>query len=358
MKKLLLSVLLAASVAVAKADNFTLVMADQWGTTDADLTEWTQQGITFTPSVGQNPSQKVPVYKKKNKEVRFYALNTLTVSVPESGAPITSLAFTLSSQGMDEQAVITPSAGEMATQTVGNTTVSWTGSAHTVTFTVGATNELHNPGIVEGSGQFDFIKVDVATGSSTITKPQDTETTFYMCNATDNNGVLSSWTQGNLNFTASKGADETANDPALKNGEEARFYVGNTLTVKTVDGKNITSIQFLLSDQGLEQQAAVVPSTGAMKQAAGTNATWEGDASSVTFTVGANEYGTNATKKGQFDFTQINIAYNSDTMYINALVADDDAPAEYFTPTGLKVQQPASGIYIKRQGNKVTKVAL
>lgn len=38
------------------------------------------------------------------------------------------------------------------------------------------------------------------------------------------------------------------------------------------------------------------------------------------------------------------------------IVADEDAPVEYFNLQGIRVENPAAGIYIRRQGNKVTKV--
>ncbi|MCM1070146.1 MAG: hypothetical protein NC210_06125 [[Clostridium] fimetarium] len=40
----------------------------------------------------------------------------------------------------------------------------------------------------------------------------------------------------------------------------------------------------------------------------------------------------------------------------NVTVADTDAPAEYFNLQGVRVNNPANGVFICRQGNKVTKV--
>lgn len=347
----------SAFVGSMSADNYTLVMGDQWGTEDCDLTEWTQQGFTFTPALAENPKGKVPVYKSKNKEVRFYALNTLTITAPADGDPMTKLVFTLSKQGREEQAVITASEGEIETQTVGNKTVTWNGSAYAVTLTVGATNELHTEGIADGSGQFNFTQVDIATGASAIVSPSDTDTEFFMCNATANDGILSTWTQGNLQFSAARGDDETVNEPALKNDEEVRLYAGNELTISTVDGRNIASLEFVLSEQGLQQQAAVDPSVGSMTQAEGVNATWNGSANSVTLKIGANEYGTNPAKKGQFDFTQIILSYGP-VVSTPTLGAESMCEVEYFTMQGVKVSEPAPGIYIRRQGNSSAKVVI
>ncbi len=38
------------------------------------------------------------------------------------------------------------------------------------------------------------------------------------------------------------------------------------------------------------------------------------------------------------------------------IVADENAPVEYFNLRGIRVENPENGLYIRRQGNKVTKV--
>ena len=45
-----------------------------------------------------------------------------------------------------------------------------------------------------------------------------------------------------------------------------------------------------------------------------------------------------------------------DTTGIADIVADENAPVEYFNPQGIRVDNPENGLYIRRQGNKVTKV--
>ncbi len=40
------------------------------------------------------------------------------------------------------------------------------------------------------------------------------------------------------------------------------------------------------------------------------------------------------------------------------VVENENAPVEYFNLQGVRVAEPANGIFIRRQGNKVTKVAL
>lgn len=174
MKKLLLSlVMVCMCCGMASAETFTLVMGDQWGAADCTLTEWTQLGFTFTPALGGNTKDKVPAYKTKNKEVRFYALNTLTISVAPGSEELNGITFTLSKQGREEQAVITASTGSVDEQTVGGGTVGWSGHAQTVTFTVGATNSLHTEGIADGSGQLCFTRVEIVTGTGAVAGTTD-----------------------------------------------------------------------------------------------------------------------------------------------------------------------------------------
>jgi hypothetical protein len=50
--------------------------------------------------------------------------------------------------------------------------------------------------------------------------------------------------------------------------------------------------------------------------------------------------------------------YGSDASGIETTIADENAPAEYYNLQGVRVANPAKGFYVKRQGNKATKVFL
>lgn len=76
---------------------------------------------------------------------------------------ITEVVFTLSKQGVEEQALISASTGDVLTQEVGSNKVSWTGDAEEVTFTVGETNSLHPEDVADGSGQLDFSTITITT---------------------------------------------------------------------------------------------------------------------------------------------------------------------------------------------------
>lgn len=120
----------------------------------------------FSASIGDNSKGKVPCYKSKTKEIRLYALNTQSIQAP-SDHTITSISYILSSQGIDEQAEISSSVGEIQPQTIGGKTINWVGKADNITFTVGEKNNLHPEGIADGSGQFDFTKIIIKTDNET-----------------------------------------------------------------------------------------------------------------------------------------------------------------------------------------------
>jgi hypothetical protein len=41
---------------------------------------------------------------------------------------------------------------------------------------------------------------------------------------------------------------------------------------------------------------------------------------------------------------------------VSNIVVDENAPVEYFNLQGVRVANPENGLYIRRQGNKATKV--
>ena len=92
----------------------------------ADFTELTVSGVNVTGDKGDN--RNGPKYYTTGDAVRFYGGNSLTVSASKK---IESITFTFASgEGTNE---ITASAGTWTSPT-------WTGSASSVTFTVGGTS--------------------------------------------------------------------------------------------------------------------------------------------------------------------------------------------------------------------------
>lgn len=85
-----------------------------------------------------------------------------------------------------------------------------------------------------------------------------------------------------------------------------------------------------------------------------------------TAVLGGNDNKWNITEAGTYSVT-IDVASKRVTITkparnaptgISTVDSSDEAPAEYFTLNGIKVTNPSSGIYIKRQGGKTTKVVM
>ena len=88
-----------------------------------------------------------------------------------------------------------------------------------------------------------------------------------------------------------------------------RLYANNTLTVK---GASMAKIVFTINTAtGAKRYTTFTPSVGSINpaQAAGDSSiTWKGDASDITFTVGAlGTLGTESTKPGQVHISKIEI---------------------------------------------------
>lgn len=118
----------------------------------------TINGITLAAE--KNNGQTTPTYNDKNYDGRVYAKGTLTVSAENE---MTQIVFNISAQGKKRLATITPSVGTIATQTKGASTLTWTGSAKSVTFTVGEKADYGTEGSSK-AGQLCFTSLEVLVG--------------------------------------------------------------------------------------------------------------------------------------------------------------------------------------------------
>lgn len=112
-------------------------------------------------STAKNNGSTAPTYNTNGKDLRIYAKGSVTIS---SSTAMTGIVFNLSSQGKKRLAPITASTGTIATQAYGDGIVTWTGSATSVTFTVGDNADYGTDGSTK-AGQLCFLSVDITTGS-------------------------------------------------------------------------------------------------------------------------------------------------------------------------------------------------
>ena len=114
------------------------------------------QGFTLT--FAKNSGSTEPTYNSTGADLRLYAKGS--VAIDGGSKTITNIVFTLSSQGKKRLAPITASTGTIATQASGDETVSWSGSASSVTFTVGDKADYGSDGSSK-AGQLCFSSVTI-----------------------------------------------------------------------------------------------------------------------------------------------------------------------------------------------------
>mgnify|MGYP002288570840 CR=1 FL=1 len=165
MKKFLLSLAATALCVSSAFADATITCKDltvvQGGTATMNLPEtFTQGDFTFNTAKGEGGST-VPSYNKAG-DIRLYAKNTFEIKAPND---MTEIVFTVSTQGLKRLAPITASTGTIATQSVGDATVTWTGNAKDVVFTVGDKADFGSDGASKG-GQLDFTVITITGGGS------------------------------------------------------------------------------------------------------------------------------------------------------------------------------------------------
>lgn len=100
-----------------------------------------------------------PAYNTNSEDLRLYAKNSMTLTKNTKNGPMTEIVFNISDKGLARQAEITPSVGKMAYDMT-KATVTWTGNASEITFTVGDKAVYGTDGDAK-AGQFDFTSVDI-----------------------------------------------------------------------------------------------------------------------------------------------------------------------------------------------------
>ena len=174
MKKILLSFvafLLMALTAFAESTVFSWNAASDWTKVTDGLS---REVAPYTVVMMKETGSSVPAINGSANDARTYAKGTVTVST--TGENMTTLVFNLSAQGKKRLAPITASVGEVNID-VTNWTVTWTGDAASVTFTVGEKADYGTDGNSK-AGQFCFGNIeiytngDVPSGGETPEEPE------------------------------------------------------------------------------------------------------------------------------------------------------------------------------------------
>lgn len=159
MKKLfsiLAAVLFAGSM---MAETVTLTMADFADVSFSDQTS----GISV--STAKNAGQTAPAYNATGKDLRVYAKGSITIEATKN---ITSISFTISDKGKNRLAPLTANVGSVVVAGDPDFTAEWTGSATSVTLTVGDIASYGTESTKAGQLCFTAIVVTLGEGEEPV----------------------------------------------------------------------------------------------------------------------------------------------------------------------------------------------
>ncbi len=141
-----------------------------------------------------------------------------------------------------------------------------------------------------------------------------------------------------------------------------RIYSNSYVTITAPEGSNIESVglysDLSLSGSGYTNRATVEGYEGAaatewpdgLSFSSGYVWTPNGDTNEFLLE--------NNAESGMVAFTYVKVVYSTTQTGINGIDSDLDAPVEYFNLNGVRVSEPADGIFIRRQGSNVSKVVV
>lgn len=133
-------------------DGATIVIAEY------EAASFTTKDGVYTISTTRG-TQEDAKYNPNQSDLRVYGGGTLNIASTDT---MKTIIFTLSAKGKERQATITPSTGAMSYDVNGTGTVTWSGEAMSVTFTVGA-NATYGSDGASKAGQFDFTAITIST---------------------------------------------------------------------------------------------------------------------------------------------------------------------------------------------------
>lgn len=148
----------------------------------------------------------------------------------------------------------------------------------------------------------------------------------------------------------------------VSTGYRVRLYPQTNLTITVPEGSKIESVglysDLSLSGSGYNSRATVTGYEGT------TAPTWPDGLSFSSGYVWTPTQDTNVfylennAESGMVAFVYAKVVFSNTPTGINGISSDLDAPVEYYNLNGVRVYEPADGIFIRRQGSKVSKVVL
>lgn len=188
---------------------------------------------------------------------------------------------------------------------------------------------------------------------------EEGQTTYYIDGETFTaNGVT-------LMAEQIEGADPMNTRPNIyktSSGYRVRIYPQSTVTITAPEGSSIESVG-LYSDLSLTGSGYTNRATVAGYEGAAATEWPDGlsFSSGYVWTPGEDTnvfFLENNAESGMVAFTYAKVVFSTTETGIDGINSDLDAPVEYFNLNGVRVSEPADGIFIRRQGSKVSKVVV
>ena len=169
MRKLLLSILcLFAMTITAHATEASVTVADLGYANAADLTTIVvDENVTITFAQGSNTSNS-PKYYDSGKAARCYAGNIITFSC--AAGNMTKIVLNISNNGLKRLTDAIPSTGTSVVSAE-NQTITWTGDASEVSFTVGETATYGTESGKPGQIHFESANITYSGTAPEVAKP-------------------------------------------------------------------------------------------------------------------------------------------------------------------------------------------
>ena len=360
----------------------------------------TVQGFTF--DVEKNNGQTAPTL---NGDYRIYAKGSLNIIAPED-LQIVNVVFAISSNGKKRLTSITASEGTIATQDKGDTQVSWSGNANSVTFTVGE-KAIYGSDGENKAGQlcFDNVKITYIYKAKkpvvshnknqvTITPGEEGAKIYYTVDGSDVDvtkatlykapfAITETTTvtavavvEGKANsaqhvYKAEYIAAPTATWESKNTTDEHYKFGELNASTMSLDGIHGGIIITITAPEGCAlwyslTQGKANPITKAPAMYANVDNDFESKDIDLKKVDSGKATDILVQKEGKLTYYSENakgiqshdvvVNFSGQTGVEDIIADENNGEVEYFNLQGVRVANPENGVYIRRQGNKATKV--
>jgi hypothetical protein len=387
MKKFLLSLAtVLCAGAFASADEVTITPNSSTGFTgDANSYTASTDGFTLTYTKGSNDC-----VAPSSDHIRIYKSGTFIIT-GEKGQTITKVVMT--STGKNYAGFNSASEGTGSWTTSSPYIYTWTGSAKGITFTSGASQtriksivitytpgsgvQVEQPVIAPTQGVYgEAQEITITSANNKIyyttdgTKPSDASEPYtgpftvsesstvkaIAYDADDNTSLVSTAIIAIAEGAKGNGTETSpynpiaANAGALAGMTNSVYIEGIIVSVKSIDTGSHGNAEYYISADGTEKDQLYIYRGYGLNGAKFTSAEDLKPGMKVTVNGSLSTY-QNVPQIG----TGSKIV-ELDTNGVEDIEINENAPVEYFNLQGVRVENPANGLYIMRQGDKVVKV--